>query len=179
MEKLKNEIKEDYGKITYTYTAYHKMKDKNIKINNIIKISQILLTVISATGFLATIIANKIALSWIGGITAVISLFLNIYTKDFKLLDDANTYKDAADELWILRQKYISLLIDFDYLKREEIVSIRDNLLMETDVINKKYPGTTKYGYKKARKALKFNEEQYFSDEELDKMLPQSLRNNK
>lgn len=176
MNKLKNQIQEEYGKLTYTYTAYHKMADKNIFLNSLIKIIQISLTAISSTGFLATIISQIVALSWIGGAAAVLSLFLNIYTKDFKLLDDAKIYKNAADELWLLRQKYISLLIDFDDLNIEEIRNARDNLQFETDTINKKYPGTTRYGYKKAQKALKKQEEQYFSEEELDKLLPKELR---
>lgn len=176
MGKLKNQIKEEYGRVTYTYTAYHKMSDRNIKLNSSIKIIQIILTAVSATGFLATIITDRILLSWIGGGAVVLSLFLNIYTKDFRLLDEAQTYRNAANELWLIRQKYISLLCDFDSLTDSEIRKIRDALQENVDDINKKYPGTSSYGYKKAKKALEKQEEQFFSDEELSQMLPKELR---
>lgn len=176
MEKIINQIREEYGKLTYTYTAYFKMHDRNITISKWIKITQIALTAVSATGFLATVITNIIALSWAGGVTAVLSLFINIYTKDFRLLDDAKTYKDAADELWLIRQEYISLLTECTSMKIDDVIARRDALQLKTDSVNKRYPGTNSYGYKKARKALKENDEQFFSDAELDKMLPEELR---
>jgi len=179
MNKLRKQIEEAFGRVVYTYTAYFKMRDKNLFINKFIKIIQIVLTSLSASGFLALIITNKIALGWIAAITSFVSLFINIYVKDFKLLEDAEVYKKAADELWLVREKYISLLVDIEYLSEKEIMNRRDLLQIEVDSLNKRYPGTSPYGYRKAQKALKSQEEQHFSEKELDLLLPKELRKSK
>lgn len=82
-EKLKSQIKDAYGKVVYTYTAHHKFAARLIKQKNTIKVTQIILTAISTVGFLATVITNQVLLSWLGGITAALSLGLNLYTKRF------------------------------------------------------------------------------------------------
>lgn len=82
----------------------------------------------------------------------------------------------AADELWLIREKYISLMTDFDILKNEDIISIRDTLLQKTYEIYKKTPKTNSKSYRKAQEALKNEEEQFFTNEELNQMLPSHLR---
>ena len=67
-------------------------------------------------------------------------------------------------------------MTDFDVLDDNAIVSMRDSLLNETYSIYKKSPKTNSRSYSKAQKALKDNEEQFFSNEELNQMLPSHLR---
>lgn len=83
--QLKNQIKEAYGKVTYTYTAHHKLADRLEKKNRHVKDTQIVLTAFSACGFFALTVTNKIALAWLSGISSVLSLFLSIYTKEYKI----------------------------------------------------------------------------------------------
>ena len=57
--QLKNQIKEAYGKVTYTYTAHHKLADRLENKNRRVKNIQIVLTAFSSCGFFASIITNK------------------------------------------------------------------------------------------------------------------------
>jgi len=52
----------------------------------------------------------------------------------------------------------------------------RDNLQYELNQIYMSAPRTFKQAYEVARKGLKLNEELTFSEEELDKLLPEKLR---
>lgn len=79
--QLKKQIKDAYGKVTYTYTAHHKLADRLENKNRRVKNIQIALTAFSSCGFFASIITNKNALAWLSGTFSVLSLFLNIYTK--------------------------------------------------------------------------------------------------
>ncbi len=175
-EKLKSQIKDAYGKVLYTYTAHHKFATRLIKQKNTIKVAQITLTAISTVGFLATIITNQVLLSWLGGITAALSLGLNLYTKDFNLQQDIQKHKDAADDLWDVREKYISLLTDFDILNEDNIREQRDKLQDMVSKINRKYPGTDGKSYAAAQNALQNQEEQTFREGEVDELLPDGLR---
>ena len=80
---------------------------------------------------------------------------LNLYTYEFRLVEIAKLHKDAADELWLLKNKYNSLLVDFDYLPYESKISLRDKLIFEVDRINRIYPSTDEQGYEKAKEKYK------------------------
>lgn len=176
-KKLKKQLIDAHGKVQYTYTAHHKIENRITIIDKIVRILQIVLTAVSTCGFLATIITNQIVLSWIGGITAALSLAINLYSKDFKFQTDARAHKDAADELWDIREDYVSLITDFDSMPLDEIKSKRDFLKATVSKINKKYPGTDRCGYMRARKGLKEEEEQTFNEGEAEMLLPTILRN--
>ena len=95
------------------------------------------------------------ALSWIGGATSAIALGLNLYSLNFNLSDEIKSHKDAANELWDVREAYRSLLTDFDTLEIKDIQKRRDDLIGRVGDINKKYPGTDDKAFKKAQEKLK------------------------
>ena len=82
----------------------------------------------------------------------------------------------TANKLWKVREKYLFLLRDFDEISIEEIVRKRDELLDESSEIYCAAPLTDGKSYAAAQAALKTNEEQFFTQEELNKMLPAHLR---
>lgn len=83
---------------------------------------------------------------------------------------------DAANDLWLVREKYQSLIIDFDGMETSQIQDIREEIMHEVDQINRKYPGTDPYSFKAAQKALKVDEEQYFAPGEADLLLPHTQK---
>lgn len=127
-DKLRNQIKEACGKVIYTYTAHHKLADRLEKENKYVKNAQIILTALSSCGFFASIITNKVMLTWIGGISAVLSLCLNLYTKEYKIQNEVSQHRNAANALWGIREGYVSLLVDFEVLEDSEIRRKRDVL---------------------------------------------------
>ena len=103
-------------------------------------------------------------------------LILNTYTKNFNLIETAQEHKVASDLLWKIREEYVSLLTDFELLDANEIMSKRDQLQERTAEVYSNSPGTDAKSYKAAQKALKTEEEQTFSEQEIDIMLPNSIR---
>lgn len=172
---LKAQIEEACGKVIYTYTAHHKFADRLENLNNRVQILQIILTAISAGGFFVTIITNQTVLSWIGGATAVISLGLNLYTKEYKIQNEVNLHRNAANDLWDVRESYVSLLTDFEILNIEDIRKNRDNLQDKVSEINRKYPSTDRKSYKSAKKSLQTEEEQTFNENEVASILPNGI----
>ena len=167
-DRLRNQIKESCGKVIYTYTAHHKLADRLEKENKYVKNAQIILTALSSCGFFASIITNKATLTWVGGISAVLSLCLNLYAKEYKIQNAANT-------LWDIRESYVSLLVDFEVLEDNEIQKRRDILCEKVSEVNNNYPATDAKSYKAAQRALKEEEEQTFKDNEVDSILPNGI----
>lgn len=170
------QIREAYGRVVYTYTTHLKQAGALTEKFQRIKVGQIVLSAISTTGFFAAIITNMTYMTWIGGIMSAGLLMLNLYFKEFNLVEESKRHRTTADELWIIREKYISLLTDLDILSEERIMQIRDELQNNTAEIYKVAPLTNSQSYKEAQKGLKNEEEQFFTSLEIDKMLPEHLR---
>jgi len=101
---------------------------------------------------------------------------INLYFKDFNLSDEIKQHQVASDRLWLIREKYISLLTDMNELSVEEIKIIRDELQDAVSEVYSSSPKTDSKSYKQAQNALKNEDEQFFKSEEIDKMLPEHLR---
>ncbi len=174
--KLESQIREVYGRVVYTFTCHNKIVHRLLKRNNQIKIWQIVLSASATGGFLTTIFYSEVIASYIGALISVALLVLNAYTKDFDLPGKAELHQKAADQLWIIREEYVSLLTDFDLLEASEIISRRDDLQTRTAEVYNQSPRTDAKSYMEAQNALKTEEEQTFSEKEIDVMLPSSIR---
>ena len=171
-----NQIEEAFGKVVYTYTT-HIIQAKRIqKINRRLKWVQIILSAVSAGGFLGTIVTDTTALAWIGGLCSTILLVLTSYFKDMDLTEKQNQHLDISNQLWLLREDYLSLLIDFPVLDITIVVEKRELLKERASKIYAEAPITDEKSYKLAQQALQKRESQYFTRNELNMILPQNLR---
>jgi len=174
--KLESQLREAYGKIVYTYTCHNKKAARLLKLNDNIKVWQIVLSALSTGGFITTIIFDDTLVKIIGAIISFLLVIVNSYTKNFNLVGEANEHIKTANLLWKIREEYISLLIDFEILPVEEIIAKRDELQNRTFEVYNSSLSTDKKSYKEAQKSLKTEEEQTFSEKEIDVMLPSSIR---
>jgi len=90
----------------------------------------------------------------------------------------AGQHKQAANDIWLIREQYLSLLTDLAAQTKasEEIQAERDRLVIALHGVYAGSPSTTSAAYSKAQEALKHNEEMTFSDAEIDAFLPKELR---
>lgn len=169
-------LEEAFGKVVYTYTTQVIHAGRLKKRNSILKWLQIILSAISTGGFLAAIITSQAALNWIGGICSTALLVLTAYFKDS---DFSNTYAHhhiTSNSLWSVREEYLALLTDFESMSTDEIIKKRDDLRSKTAKIYKSAPLADSKSYSLAQKAIKKEESQFFSREELNQILPEKLR---
>lgn len=174
--KLESQIREAYGRVTYTQTCHDKRIKRLININENIKIAQIAISAVTTGSFLVTIISDKKICGIIGAILSLVLLILNAYAKNFNLIEMAQEHKKVCDLLWKVREEYVSLLTDFEVLNMNEVMEKRDELQTRTAEVYSNSPRTDAKSYKQAQKALKTEEEQTFSEKEIDVMLPNSIR---
>ena len=105
-------------------------------------------------------------------------LAINSYTKNYDLGELAQKHKQAANDLWVIRERYMSLLVDIAMRERplEALQNHRDELVEQLHTVYSGAPSTTFRAYKKAQIALKELEDMTFSDEEIDAFLPKELK---
>ena len=179
---LEGQLRECYGRVVYTHKTHEKRADALIKKNSCIKWGQIILSAIIAGGVITMFFEfcpeyKKLA-EVIVAIISTILLVLNSYTKDYDLGAIAQKHRQVAAEIWLIREKYLTLLTALHMKQQslDEICLQRDKLLEDLHSIYSGAPSTNFKAYKKAQDALKNMEDMTFSDEEIDKFLPKELR---
>lgn len=174
--RLESQIREAYGRVTYSQTCHDKFINRIVKLDDKIKIWQIILSGVTTSGFVVAIFSDDNIASILGAIVSLVLLILNTYIKNFNLSGIAQEHKKASDILWKIREEYVSLLTDFEMLDASEIRNKRDELQERTAEVYSNSPRMDSKSYQAAQKALKTEEEQTFSEEEIDIMLPNSIR---
>lgn len=178
---LEGQIRECYGRVVYSHKTHEKCADILLRKNGQIKMAQIVLSAVVTGGVISTFFGSG---NWGTAISAALStvlLVINSYTKDHDLGEIAQKHRQAGAELWIVRERYLSLLTDLRIgdSSLDDIRSRRDELLQDLHGVYTGAPSTNYKAYKMAQTALKALEDMTFSDDEIDAFLPRELKRNK
>ena len=109
---LEGQLRESFGRVVYSHKTHEKCADILLSRLSMIKLWQIILSALTTAGFVSVIFSDERLISLIGTGISVLLLALNTYAKDYNLGELAGKHKESANELWLIREKYISLLAD-------------------------------------------------------------------
>lgn len=178
VELLEGQIRECYGRVVYSHKTHEKCADILLRRNDWIKMAQIALSAVITGGVISTFFGTG---HWGSGVSVVMStilLAINSYTKDYDLGEIAQKHRHAGSELWIIRERYLSLLTDLRVgdLSLADIRSRRDEIMEDLHSAYEGSRSTNFKAYREAQKGLKELEEMTFSDDEIDVFLPIELK---
>jgi len=175
---LESQIREIYGRVVYTHKTHEKCADVLKERSDYMKFAEIFLSAVTTTSILVVVFAEGKAFQFLAALSSTILLGLTLYSKDFNLLAIAEKHKQSALNILEIREKLLSLLVDIRIGNKEigDLQVIRDELNEQLVNTYRGAPKTINKAYAIASKALKENEEFTFSDGEIDKFLPESLR---
>jgi hypothetical protein len=175
---LESQIRELYGRVVYTHKTHEKCADVLKGRNDRLKLIEIGLSAATTTSVLVVLLGDGRIFQFIAALSSTFLLALTLYSKDFNLLAIAEKHKQAALDILEVREKLLSLLVDIRIGNKEiiQLQKIRDDLNEQLVNTYRGAPKTINKAYQIASKALKENEEFTFSDPEIDKFLPESLR---
>jgi len=168
-----------YGRVAYTHKTHEKMADNYTSRHKRIKTAEIIVAALATSSLVAAVFGDSKPATVIGAVLSTVSLAITLYFKEAALGEQVQKHTVIASRLWGIREQLLSLLVDFRNVRPEqEIRIVRDQINAELELIYKAAPRTSSAAYAKAQAALKNNEELYFSDAELDHLLPKNLRRN-
>ena len=181
---LEGQLRECFGRVVYSHKTHEKCADRLFERHKRIKLWQIILSAL-VTGGLITALFDFDVLSeykncgiFVAVVLSTGLLVLNSYTKDYDLGEIAQKHRQAGAELWIIRERYLSLLTDLsmgtDSL--DVIRSQRDQLNEDLYAVYTGAPSTNYKAYVEAQKALQELEDMTFNDNEIDAFLPKELK---
>lgn len=175
---LEGQLRECYGRVVYSHKTHEKCADILLERQGCIKLWQIIISALVTGGIVSTFFGTNQVGTAISAVLSTGLLALNAYTKDYDLGEIAQKHRQAGSDLWIIREKYLSLLTDIRVgdVALELIRTRRDALLDELHAVYVGAPSTNFEAYSRAQEALKKLEDMTFSDEEIDAFLPKELK---
>ena len=180
MTSLEGQLREMYGRAAYTHKTHEKMADGYICRYRLIKTVEIGLSAVTASSLLIAVFGDSKTATIIGALLSTILLGFTLYFKEAALGEQAQKHTVVGSKLWGVREALLSLLVDMhDGRPLEEVRTERDRLNSMLEAIYKGAPRTDGTAYAAAQRALKADQELFFTDEELDRMLPKRLRTGK
>jgi len=177
-EILEDQLRECFGRAVYSHKTHEKCADILLARGHSLRLFQIALSAITTAGFVSVFFGSGNTGAAIGACVSTVLLCINAYMKNYDLADLAQKHRQAASEIWLVREQMLSLLVDLKMGQRpiEQLQSCRDKLTSQLHKAYGKAPSTTAKAYKEAQMALKYSEELSFGADELDSLLPASLR---
>ncbi|MCM2417663.1 SLATT domain-containing protein [Streptomyces sp. RKAG293] len=170
-------IRESFGRVVYSHKTHEKAREIASTRAVVVKWINIGLTALTSTSILGTVITDQKALLYVSVGLATLALAFTIFQLSFDPAKEAERHRSAANELWYVREKYVHLLSDIATEPASvDIVKRRDELIEELKAIYKLAPDTTGRAYRRAQTALQINEDLTFTNEEINRFLPDSLR---
>lgn len=178
-------IRQQFAQCVFTHKVLEKAADRMEKVNtkikwaNVIILAFVLAFLILQIKFSEYTFLNDIAI----GITVFEILFVYAQ-KEFSFGSKAREYKKFALKFLELRDKYKNFIVDvINELEEKEIITKRDLLQEQYQIISSLSPQTNYSDYQKAQLALlgkNISDEEFtWSDEEIDRFLPKDLRSKK
>lgn len=175
---LEDQIRECFGRVVYTHKTHEKMADLCADTLRRFKIAQIVLSALATCGVVSLFLTDDLLAKIIAAVFSFANLVVAGYMKGFDPGGAAQKHRDAAALLWSVRESYQSLLTDLvrGALSVTDATARRDELQAAVARIYQGAPHTNGKAYQTAQHALKQLEDYTFSDDEIDKFLPASLR---
>lgn len=174
---LEGQLREMYGRVAYTHKTHEKMADRYVARYKRIKTAEIGFSAVSSGSLLVAVFGDSPTATIIGAVLSTLLLGLTLYFKEAALGESAQKHTEVASKLWAVREALLSLLTDMqDGRDAASIRAERDKLNVTLADVYRSAPRTDSYAYAAAQKALKQQEELFFSESELDHLLPTKLR---
>ena len=176
---LEGQLREMYGRAAYTHKTHEKMADRYFARYKMFKTIEIVLSAATASSLLLAVLGDTHLGTVVGAAFSAILLGFTLYFKEAGLTEKAQKHSEVASNLWAIREALLSLLVDMnDGRDVGQIRVERDHINERLKQIYASAPRTDGPAYRAAQKALKEGGELFFSDDELDRMLPRQLRKN-
>ena len=175
---LEDVVRNTFAGAVWTHKIHEKQADLYAREYHTMETINILCASLTSAGVVGTILYSE---TWLKIITAVLSfvtVFCNAYFKSFALQDMIDKNRATAHKVVCLRNDLVTLITELK-LKAKPIEDIASSYKELSQKLNDAYasaPSTTKKAVDEAEHALKDCDEYTYTDQEIDRFLPQHLR---
>lgn len=173
---LEAQLREMYGRVAYAHKAHEKMADIYVWRYHAFRNIEIALSAVLGGSLLVALYGDSQSGILVSAVFSTVLLGVLLYAKEGALGELAQRHTETAAKLWGHRERMLSLLADLRSGNDETAIrAARDEVNAQLEAVYRAAPRTNAKAYAKAQIALQ-GDELHFSTEELDHLLPESLR---
>lgn len=178
MEVIESEIRQIFATIVWNHKIHEKQCDINSFWYTLLEFFKIFSSTITTSGLLACFFVDDVKLKIATTIFSAICLFITSFYKTYNLKESKDSHKKSALEFLELKNETICILSDMKikHIDIEEAICKRNQILSKYHSICKESLNTSDKAVKKASKALKLQQDNTFSNKEINSYLPIELR---
>jgi hypothetical protein len=174
-------IKDAFGRVSFTHKTHEKAKEVCEILENLVKWFNVVSVGVTAIlSYLSLQSTDQNTTQWQMWTTYVsaFALVTLVAQLSFRPEEQAMRHKSTADRLWFIRERLLNLISDIlsEAVSKDKIIERRDALDKELAQTYKDAPNTNRLHYLLARRALNLHNEQSFTDDEINNLLPPSLQ---
>lgn len=175
---LLDHLRLTFGHVVYRHRAHSQIAHAHARWSRwlrVIEASLLILVVFSACGVAFTKGAAYAVLCVVFALVAIAALLIDLV---FNLESSARAHAACAAQLWLIRERYRSLLSDLadGATDLEGARHRRDALMSELHAVYENAPAADRPAYQAAARSASVVDEPALSDEEIDLFLPKSLQ---
>lgn len=178
MEPLLASIRESYGRVVYTHKTHEKERERQSRIANLSKWTNVVLGAITLGGVIAALGTSTAWVLFLSIAMATLNVGYALVQLSFDPRGQAGLHRAAAKQLLIVRNHFQALIADIKSgcLSDDQARNRRDELDAISAEAYRLAPDTSRRAYARAQRSLKFAEDMTFSVAEIDALLPHGLR---
>lgn len=178
-ELLEKTVKDTYARVVWTHKIQEKQGDIYAGRYAVMQTVQVVTTAITSAGIISAIFYDETWVRVISAVVSVVSLFISAYLKSFDLKSMTANHKTAANKLLAKRDQFSNLIVRIRLRDGtvHDLMTAHEKLTDELHSLYQECPQTTSKAVHKAGIALKIKNDNTFDEDELDKLLPDPLKN--
>lgn len=176
--KLEDLVRNRYASVAWTHKIQEKQAEIYLRKYAVLAVINIIAASITSAGICSLIFTDQ---SWVKIVSALVSfvtVFITALLKAFDLQSMAKANKATATKLVVLRDEFQTLLLKIRQCDQTvaELMEDFERLQKEVHAVYQEAPATSNAAVKKAGIALAIKKDSTFSDNEIDALLPDSLK---
>ena len=174
-------VRQNFASVVWTHKVQEKQADIYVEYYAKLQTMNIIAASITSCGIVSTIFAGDAFQLVLKIVTATLSFFtlcITAYFKSFDLQTLGKQNKEAANQFLVIRNELLQIIGDI-HIQKESLQDIEGRYSDIIRRLNELYvsaPSTTDKAVKRATQALNIKQEYTYSEEEIDRFLPTSLR---
>lgn len=175
---LEDVVRGSFYSVAWSHKIQEKQSDIYAKKYKTMETVNILAASLTSVGIVAIIFTDPLWLKLLSAFLSFATVYITAYYKSFDLQKLTGTHKATANKLLSMRNQYIILLAKIKMQNQpvDELFNRYEDLVKQTDAIYLEAPTTSDEAVELASIALKIKKDNTFTDEEIDLLLPESLR---
>lgn len=171
-------VRDTFGSVVWS----HKIQEKQADIYStkfiMMETAKIISASLTSVGVVSLIFTDQLWVKLVSAIISFVAVFVSAFFKSFDLQTMVNQHKAAANDLLVIRDELKLLLLQIRLQKDNPdiLYGKYESTVHHLDKIYACAPNTTKKAVEMARESLNITQDNTFSDGEIDKFLPHTLK---